>query len=59
MNIMQRLEKLEAENSKDDGVKVLVHDEGESRDDCIKRHGYDPMARGVAYVLANELDVLI
>jgi hypothetical protein len=57
MNIMQRLEKLEAEKSKGDGVKV--QDEGESRDECIKRHGYDPVAHGVVYILVNALEVLI
>ncbi len=59
MRMMKRLEKLEAEKSKGDGLRVLAQNDGETSDECIKRYGFDPMARGVAYVLANKLDVLI
>ena len=46
MNVLQRrLLKLEAgKYSGDKQIKVLIQQEGESREDCLKRHGYRPDA---------------
>jgi hypothetical protein len=38
------------------GLVVLPWDGRELREDCIRRYGYDPLARGVTYFLADEHD---
>ena len=61
MSILSRLEKLEAVQSEGKGLKVLrwYEEEGETRDECIWRHGYDPDERGVFYLLLNAIDAAL
>ena len=53
MNVLQRrLLKLEAgKYSGDKQIKVLIQQEGESREDCLKRHGYRPDERWLPHRL--------
>ena len=50
MSILNRLEKLEAANSISERVIVLIQEEGESSDECIRRNGYNPNEQGVNFI---------
>lgn len=53
--IEKRIEKLEAEDGKKP-LKFLWHEPGESREDCMKRHGYKPDDKTATFVMAGWLD---
>ena len=55
-NLMQRLQRIEQAITPRRGPVVLAMDDGESREQCIRRHGYDPNDRGAVYLCLDELD---
>lgn len=59
MSVLQRLKKLEAEESKSKRVRLLFWEKGESEDECIKRHGYSPDEKEIEFILVGWLDANI
>jgi hypothetical protein len=56
MRLLQRLKKLEESEAKTKAVKILFQECGESREACIKRHGYAPDDRNARFILVTWLD---
>jgi hypothetical protein len=51
-----RLDRLE-ETINPHGIMVLSWDGAESRETCIRRHGFDPADRRMTFILADEVDL--
>ena len=52
-----RLAKLE-ESLNPPGILVLPWKDGETREACIRRHGYDPSDRRATFILADKCDLM-
>lgn len=54
--LFTRLERLE-NATKPHGLACLARQNGEAREACVRRHGYDPLARGgMTFVLLDDAD---
>lgn len=59
MSLLQRLKKLEESGTKTNPVKILFQERDESREACIKRHGYAPDDRHTKFIMASWLDAAL
>jgi len=59
MSLLQRLKNLEESGTKTNPVRILFQERGESREACIKRHGYTPDDRYTKFILASWLDAAL
>lgn len=57
MNVLaRRIEKLEGDEVKAKTVKFLWQEPGESRDECIRRHGYKPDEKNATFIMTSWID---
>lgn len=56
MSIKNRVEKLEGEDAKTKAMKFLWQEPGESREDCIRRHGYKPDDKSATFIMTSWID---
>ena len=56
MNIKNRVEKLESDDAKTNAMKFLWRETSESREDCIRRHGYRPDDKSATFILTSWID---
>jgi hypothetical protein len=55
MQIKTRLEKLEAALLPC-GIECVSMVDGETREECIRRHGFEPGARGTVFICLDAAD---
>lgn len=56
MNIKNRVEKLESDEEKTKAMKFLWRETGESREDCIRRHGYRLDDKSATFIMTSWID---
>lgn len=54
--LTHRVEKLESDEARTKAVRFLWQEPGESREDCIRRHGYRPDDKRATFVMTSWLD---
>lgn len=59
MSLLQRLKNLEESGTKTSAVKILFQEHGETREACIKRHGYAPDDRYTKFILVSWVDAAL